>query len=206
MKGLLMIIPKKTFWLVIFLLILVTGLTAAAFLNRQQGKQSLLPRPVVYQSPTPSTHLTNLQITQIGLTTPQDLASKYPSASREVLGSGDQRYTIPSQIDTRPNEVLFHGDKAVFERTIIVQSQDKTLTISGLIASLGQPEKIAPGSKFYGYYLKTYIYASKGIAFIGIPDINEVFELQSFVPSSIDEYMRNYGEDIYQTQRRGEGP
>lgn len=79
-------------------------------------------------------------------------------------------------------------------------------TFEPLTATLGQPEKTAPGSKFYGYHMNTYIYASKGIVFIGNPNINEVFEIQSFTPMSVEEYINNYGQDISESQRRGEGP
>lgn len=202
MQRLFLFIPKKTLWLIILLIILAGGLITLITLNRQSTKQPQSPRPIIYQSPLPSAHLTDLQISEIGITTPQDLISKYPGANKQTLESGDQEFSISSTFDARPNEVIFRDNRAVFERTVALQ--DKALTISSLIARLGQPEKVAPGSSFYGYHMNTYIYATKGSAFIGNPNTDEVFELQSFVPSNVEEYIRNYGQDIYQTQRRGE--
>ena len=51
------------------------------------------------------------------------------------------------------------------------------------------------GSQFYGAQPVVYIYASRGMAFIGEGN-GLILEMQKFEPMTVEEYIANYGGDI----------
>jgi len=118
----------------------------------------------------------------------------YPDfQNKEVRDDGSTVYTFSSENPKRPNISIFANDGSlIFSREL--NSKDLPLaSISVAIDSLGQPEKIINGSKFYGQHVNIYIYSSSGVAFIGDPKTDEIFEEQHFSSMSIDSYLQRFG-------------
>lgn len=174
------------------LVIIIIGVFFATYFS-SNSPQTLNP-----EQPTPiqlggEIRASGIQKTEIGKTTISQIQN-IPGITKV----SDTQYTLPSELLARPNEILTDKNVAVFERALLpVSSQDpRYKTISEMEKIFGQPDKTAKGSKFYGEFLSTYIYASKGMTFIGNPNTNEVYEIQFFKPMTLDEYISKYGSDI----------
>ena len=86
---------------------------------------------------------------------------------------------------------------AIYEKDLLLDaSSNSPLKMSDVTSKYGQPEEIVNGSNFYGYGVSTYIYADKGFAVIGNANADKVYELQTFLPMSIDQYKSQYGQDL----------
>lgn len=184
-------IPKKTLTLIIFLLVIIIALAAILFL-RQPKSPPPSPLPVISQSPVT---ISPLQKTLIGRTKPEDVEKTYQIKDKKTLPNGDLSYSINSKLDARPDQIIFHNSAANFERIIVV-GNEKILKLSDQILKYGPAEKVLKASKYYGNHMETHIYASKGFAFIVNPNADEIYEIQTFSPTSLDNYLTTYGEDI----------
>ena len=117
--------------------------------------------------------------------------------SKVTLSDGTTKYTFESPVAGRPNTTITSGEEnnILFERSVIPQNQN-TPAISEYLNAYGQTNNVITGSRFYGSSAQTYIYAEKGVAFIASPQTGKVLELHTFVPTSRDNYIQKYGEDI----------
>lgn len=194
MNKLYSFIPKKTLLLIILLLGAIVVLGLILFV-RQSKKATLLPAPVISQSPPT---LSSLQKSAIGKTTLDEVEKSHQITDKQVLANGDIEYSINSKVETRPDQIVFHNKLAQFERTVIVgnPTMSDTLKLSDQISRYGPAERIIKGSKFYGSHMDTYIYAAKGFTFIANTNANEIYEIQTFTPTSFENYLSNYGKDI----------
>lgn len=190
-------IPKKTFLLIAVLFVGVITLGLVLSFNKRPKNIVLPPEPVISQAPSA---LSPLQKSIIGKTLIEDVEKSYPDAKKQFLSSGDPAYSINSTLDTRPDQVVFHNNIAKFERTVVIgnATTPTNLKISTLVLKYGSAEKIIRGSKFYGGHMETHIYPNKGLAFIANPNTDEVYEIQTFTPTTLDDYLTNYGEDIHE--------
>ena len=163
---------------------------------KQSTPQRGLP-DIINNSPDEETRtFLGYQDTVIGKTTDNDI-SRIPSLVRKESQSGKNIYFFPSTDSRRENIVETRDGKAVFKRVVSITSVSyKTPLIDGYISQYGNPEFEFTGSNRYGQYMKTYVYPSKGFALIFNPYTNEVFEIQSFTPVSLEEYRANWGQDI----------
>lgn len=187
------LIPKKTRILIISLVVLII-LLLIILLTNQPNKEIISVNPVISQ--TPSSQF-SFQKTVIGQTTINNIENSYKVKNKQTQANGDFVYSIDSQLNARPDQVVFHNDLAQFERTVVITQK---LKLSDLIIKYGQAERIIRGSKFYGYHADTYIYAKKGIAFIANTNTNEVYEIQNFTPTTVESYISNYGQDLSKVQ------
>lgn len=186
-------IPKKTFILVLFLSGGILILGSLVFLKPSQNTTQPISNPIISQIPL---KITPLQKSVIGKTTKAELGQSYPNTQEENLPNGNTSYQFNSSLADRSHEVQFHNNISIFERVILLGDNSNSLTVQDLILKYGQAEKTTTGSIYYGRQINTYIYPSKGLAFIANPNIGEVFELQTFSPTSLEEYMNNFGQDI----------
>lgn len=217
MEKLFGFLPKRTMTLVLILFVSVLFLYAISFFRNNEKPP---PNPVIFFRPSPSpvdsiqANLVNrnkisvLQKSEIGKTTSEEVEKKYETLKKQALEDGSTRYAIASPLDARPNEIVLRNNRAVFERTILLTDDPgfKYPKSSELIQQLGQPNKIIQGSSFYGYNVKTYIYPNLGLAFIAEEGSENVFEVQTFIPLSFDEYMQKYGGDIVEGDKPVEHP
>ncbi len=195
MNGFLSFMPKNTRALILVLTVIIIILVLILLIARP--KTTTLPYlPVVSQSPT----LSPLQKTIIGKTKIDDIEKNYQIKNKQVMPNGDLKYSLDSRIETRPHQITFHNSLAQFERVVIVDNATISgqLKLSDQILKYGPAEKVIKGSKFYGNHMDTYIYATKGFTFIANTNANEVYEIQIFTPTSLENYLDNYGEDITQ--------
>ncbi len=192
MNNLHTFVPKKTLVLILALAGAILILGAILFIS--QPKNSSTNNPVISQSPS---KLSSLQKTVIGQTTVNELTQAYPGGKEQSIANGDSGYLLNSKLDARPNQVVFRNKISSFERTVIMgETGSASPKISDLILKYGQAERTIRGSKFYGRMMNTYIYSNKGLAFIGNPNTDEIFEIQTFLPITVEEYLSSYGEDI----------
>lgn len=203
MNKLYALVPKKTLILMVGLLIIIATLVVIVFV-RKPKESPALPTAVISQSPSP---LFPTQKSTIGKTTVNDIEKKYSVNHKQVLANGDLEYSFNSQIEARPDQIVFRNNVAEFERTVILSSTvtQNYLKISDQILKYGPTERIVKGSKFYGCHMDTYIYASKGFTFTANANTDEVYEIQTFLPTSVDNYLANYGQDIQKCKEIKEG-
>lgn len=196
-------IPKKTLALIAGLIIIIITLILILIIN-QPKKAITPPPPVISQSPTTSFLF---QKSIIGKTTPTDIEKAYQVKDKRTLANSDLEYSLDSKLQARPDQIIFHNNLAQFERTVVLGKTNASnyLKISDQIIKYGPAEKIIRGSKFYGYFRDTYIYATRGFAFIANTNADEIFEIQLFNPTSLDNYLSKYGDDIQENKGIKEG-
>lgn len=195
MNKLYTFIPKRTFILMLFLLGAILILGSILFINQPKNETPSIQNPVISQSPS---KLSPLQKSVIGKTTMDEINQSYPDKQVQNLSNGDPGYLFVSALDARPNQVVFHNKIAVFERVVLLGSPANSLKISDMVLKYGRAETTKEGSSYYGARMFTYIYPGKGLAFIANPNTDEIFELQTFTPMPLEDYLSNYGEDIHE--------
>ena len=177
---LLPIIP--TLLLIIFLLFLIA-----------RPSQRSSPNQFFSLSPTGGIQLQVHQNDIEGKDTSDAVSLPKTYQKKESLPDGSTAYSYNSGNPSRPHlEISSSDDQIVFSRA--VASKDFPLsTISTYNEAYGGPDKTITGSKIYGKNAVTLIYASVGVAIIGDPQTDEVFEKQTFVPMTADQYIQKYG-------------
>jgi hypothetical protein len=134
---------------------------------------------------------------ELGKTTDREIESLPNIVKKEVLPGKKISYELSSADSLRNSRVVTENSKAVFKSSVSITEQDfKTPKFSPYKQAYGNAEKAYIGSARYGRYITTYLYASKGFALIVNPLTDEVFEVQSFIPTSIEDYLANWGQDI----------
>lgn len=138
-----------------------------------------------------------LQKTVISTTRQNDISKLFGIDTIATRGAVTT-YSLPSSINLLPNEIQVENGVVVFER--IITPKDPTLPgfskISDLTQPLGKPQQTINGSKTYGSYVVTYVYAEKGIAILGNPNTDIVYELHLFKPTTPTLYKETYGKDL----------
>lgn len=113
----------------------------------------------------------------------------------ESLTDGTTKLSYQSAVADRPNVIITSGGENVpFQRS--VTDPEFPVKITDYTDIHGPAKWIFKGSEFYGPLAQTHIYPGLGIAFIADPKIGEVFEQHVFTPVDIEEYLKNYGDDI----------
>ena len=147
-----------------------------------------------------------MQKTKIGETTVTYFAAQNTGV-KKTTENGNIKYSIPSVLSFRPNEVIFSKGVSSFERTVLLtdDASFKYPKAQALMQSFGKPERIIRGSKVYGYNVSNFIYPNTGLAFIAEEESGNVFEVQTFVPLSLDQYITSYGQDIQEVPANAGG-
>ncbi len=167
------------------------------------SSNNLKPAP----SPTPISIIPNQPIEVGKSTTPS--VEKLPNiVKKETLPDGSIVYTLSTSIPLTSDKIITKNDKVIFQSqtSSLNPSQADYKKISDFIKSYGQPDKIISGSENYGPFSSYYIYASKGFAFIGNPNTDEVYETQSFTPMSVDQYLQQFNVNSQNQTPAPEGP
>jgi hypothetical protein len=128
-----------------------------------------------------------------------------PYQSAVDLPQNQKKYTNASSLISRSNSVVTDSNNTViYQQTVFLAPNTKLPSISAYTTQYGNPEKEITGSKYYGISAVTMIYASKGITIIGNPNTKEVYELQQYVPMSVEGYIQAYGQDISENMQNPE--
>lgn len=204
--------------IVLILILFVFLLLILFFVNSRLSKKSTIP-VVPIASPTPSspTFASNaptglpLQRSTINKTTDAEVKQLSGLAGSSVQPDGSTVYNFSSPLSDRADQIITKNGVAEFEREILPLEASSTghSSISSLVSQYGQPDMKVQGSKYYDWSATTYIYANKGLAFIGNQNSDTVFEIQVFLPTSVDQYTQQYGQDLNpgaQPPKEGGGP
>jgi len=136
--------------------------------------------------------------TEVGKTTEAELR-KIPELQEKASSkAGLNEFTYNSAFADRNNTILTENSLVAFKRVIPVNSQTwEAPQISDYEDIYGIPDSQYTGSTSHGRFAKTSVYATKGVAFIFNPSTGEVYEIQSFSPTTVDQYIAKWGEDIH---------
>lgn len=192
------------------ILVIVVTLIAIILLNGLGGKGTTagpIPTPTaVPRGASTQRKINPAQKTVIEQTTQNEVQTLPSVESKSPLPDGATRYTLKSPLSSRKNEIIVKDNHVVFERMLVPESSKAPgyVRISEYEKEYGKPQQIIRGSHFYGNLIKTYIYADKGFAFIGNSFTDEVFEIHTFKPTTIENYITQYGEDINKSAPAGE--
>lgn len=192
--------PKKTLFVILFLLVLITILSIIVLLSSKNPPTPTPVRPVIMGSPTPVINISPLQKTVIGQTTSQEIEQKFNILNKQTLNDNKTSYTITSSLINRPDQIITQNNQSIFERLVMVKDQREIIKTSSVFIKFGPADKIFTGSKYYGRQTRTYVYARKGFALIAIAndvkDEMEIYEIQTFPPTSVENYITAYGQDL----------
>lgn len=111
---------------------------------------------------------------------------------KEVAPDNKIRYLYISPTENRPNEIITDEKNNIFFERMVLDQSSQTPTINQYKEALGNPDATMRGSGFYGEGPITYIYAQKGIAFIG-GENGQILEVHRFQPTTTEKYIATYG-------------
>lgn len=189
-------LPLKT-KLLVFGLIAVIILTTIVLALQSQPAENLPQKTEI-----PSQN----QSTIIGKKITPDVEKRLDLIDKQASSEGTTIYSLNSQNTIRTDQIITQNDQIIFQRTYVPENPNDPnhLLISKMLEKYGEPDKTIQGSRLWGPFMKTYIYNTKGIAFIGNPNTDEVYEFQNFTLISLEEYLQKYGDDIDETPHGGE--
>ena len=187
------ILPVSTRFLLLAVVLAFIVLISLLVSDRTDDITSLDPSP----TPVGADKLNVLQRSEPN-TLFQNLRPQLSITYEEASADGSIVYTLESDNPARPDQITTKEGKVVFERIYIPDSPEAPgyMTLADVEQKHGDPEAVEQGSKFWGGFMKTYIYASSGYAFIANPHTREVFEMHVFAPTSVGGYKVNFGRDI----------
>jgi hypothetical protein len=143
------------------------------------------------------------QQTVIGKTTSKDIQNFAGLVKIEDLGSNRQLFFFTSADALRDNLIETKNGIAIYKRVVSITSDDYDIArFSPYLAEYGKPEAEFTGSGRYGPLYKTYVYPERGFAFIVNPATDAVYEIQSFVSTTLEQYLLNWGQDIKEAKEQ----
>lgn len=199
---------NKTYLILIYgialLLLGVIGLMVYVLIFNRQSPVSTtisqVPTPSAIPLPTGKTTIVNdiptspLQKTTIGKTSDAEVAKRSDIIRKETLPSGAELYTIKSPLPLTEDEIYTKNGRVIFESTSIFTTNYGALpSLPEFEKTLGKPEEIVPQNKLYGWFSSAYIYPSKGYMLIANKFTYEVYEVERFVPMSLEDFKKEYG-------------
>lgn len=118
------------------------------------------------------------------------------NATQTTLPDGSIQYSYDSDNPNRPNIIIAKNGVNVFERTPFSNT-----SIADATDFFGKPEYVEYGSIFWGGNAVTYIYISRGVAFVLDPSTNQTLEEMIFEPGSMDLFKQYDTDMIGQPQK-----
>lgn len=162
-----------------------------------------IPTPIIVSNKNSQEQkLSSLQESLINNEIPQDIESSPDFESKTTLPDGEIRYILKSPLISRKNEIIVKNGKVVFERILTPEKSNSPgyAKISDYTKIFGQPQEKIRGSDFYGPFISTLIYPNEGFALIGNAHTDEVYEIQTFQPMTLETYKKLYGKDINESK------
>lgn len=198
----------KKNWIFFAIMLVITALVVFTGISQKPQKKpsfndipTATPTPFYKSSSNSTTQkIYSLQKTIINNTKDSEIQGLPDVIKTETLPNNTKEYLLNSPASlSRPNKIITQNGIVRYEQIITDETNPASVTyatISRYKNVFGNPEKAIKGSRYYGSFMNTYIYASRGFALIGNPYTDEVFEVQTFVPTIVDKYIENYGQDI----------
>jgi hypothetical protein len=188
----------------VVLVLFVLMFSFITFMNpsrQSREKQQAVATPTPYESLSQAVendHYSTIQKTTVGETTDEEVEILPDVEEKEDLSDGRTLYSLESPYITRKNEILTQDGVVVFERILAPEQSSAPghARISEYTRLLGDPQESLVGSRFYGPHVTTFIYADRGLALIGNTHTDEVFEIHTFTPTTVEQYRQLYGQDI----------
>ena len=141
----------------------------------------------------------------VNLGTPVSDLEKMPGfKEKRKITATTTEYAYVSPLLAKDNVVQVDNGKVVYTGQVMVDAAHKNPSLSEYLTRFGEPDEVITGSVLYGGFAKTYIYASKGVAFVGSSETDEVFFFQTFTPTTLTAYKTQYGQDIKEVTDREE--
>lgn len=179
--------------------ILVTMVLLYALSQKPTERPEEVSGPQVFYQNPPSEQTvqqaSNYSIIKIGDTTEEEI-KKLPGLKGEQVKGNQTEFAFKSG---RYNDdlVITENGVVVFKKIVTVDPQTwQHPPLSSYLKAYGEPEAEFTGSNIYGSHFKTFVYPSKGIAFIGNPTPDELYEIQVFEPTTLEQYRNRWGTDI----------
>lgn len=154
---------------------------------------------------TPSPSLSNTQETALGKDSPLERTEIGKTTEQEVkkmsgiLGKkreGDITiYLIRSSEPGEIDEIRTRNGIVIFEKTSTETATAPLPNLDQIFSKYGKPEYVKD-KVGEGFYMSAYIYPSKGIAIYANRYTKSVYEIQRFIPMSLEDYVRQYGENL----------
>lgn len=188
---------NRTKLLIIFLFVLLIFILLVILIYRSMlsDKPQTEISPIITFKASPLPFLK----TKPGTTTKQEVEKMGNRQSVISKADGSLEYNFPSVLTKEVNSIVVKNDVVVFEKEISTNADYTQPRLSDFSSKLGNPEKIIVGSKKYGKGGAYYIYASKGITLV-VNDLskplNNIHEIHSYVPTSVEGYIKDWGQDI----------
>jgi len=126
--------------------------------------------------------------------------------SKKDLENGNIEYAYASEDPYRDDLVITSGEKIVYERTLTVKDNQALPKLDEFTEEYGTPDQELFGPEYYGAPFKTYIYLSKGVAFVANSATLEVREIHRFTPTNLEDYLAKWGQDLSTTQQPDDHP
>lgn len=198
------LLRSKKVLLFIGIILFVAFTTFLSLLQKpQETPTTIFPTPTPVQINKPSSLSTStyefspFQKTQIGKTTEQEAVAKTTVLKKEALSDGSVKYDVPSVNALQPDQIISKNGIVIYEKTsTFTNKQGGFPKLSSLVNLFNPSEMELRSHPFYGPFVTTYIFAYKGLAIVGNPNTDEVYEVQRFSPQSIDSYLKIYGKDL----------
>lgn len=189
------------FGIAILLVILVLTLALSGVSRNSENNNSFSPTPtplIAQGGLSTEQKIAPTQKSIIEKSTVEEIENIVSVENKSTLPNGSIRYTFTSPLMLRKNEVIVQNNRVIFERILVPESSNDPgyVTISEYKGQYDQPQRVITGSHFYGHHVETYIYADKGFTLIGNPFTDEVFEIHVYIPTTVENYIEQYGEDI----------
>jgi hypothetical protein len=128
--------------------------------------------------------------------TPENIIKEMDNIKTTRPVAQGTEYSFPSLNLSSDNTIITNNNTVIFEKRFTADANFKHPELSYYLSLLGDPEAMIPGSKIYGTSVNYYIYAAKGVTVIGRPFSDEVEEIQQYQPTTVDDYVKLWGENI----------
>lgn len=128
-------------------------------------------------------------------------ASNLGFSDKEDVGGNLTRYSFPSRLEGRPNILIAEkGGEVIFKRRVLMGSGFR-LTVPQFGFTLRYNfQATVPAPRFYasrGSAFATMVTGSQGAAIVIDERIQEIAEIQAFMPWDVDEYKRKWSQGDY---------
>jgi len=177
--------------------LIFSTLTAAALLILFIIWATSLIINLIPKDPAKTLELNTLTTSTIGGTTESELDQKYPSVTSSTSGELSE-YKIRTQDNLPLTEILTKDGIVVSEKLFIPENEQMEgyTTLPEITSQYGAPNTTIQGSKTYGDDLMFYIYHTKGFAALASPINGGVMYVQFFKPTTLEQYLSEYGSDV----------
>lgn len=140
-----------------------------------------------------------LAVIKTGQTSDSEISSLIGIEKKQKTKDGF-KYILSTKSTLKNNEILSKNGKVTFIQISVAANDNSYGKVADYLKKFGNPDKVFKGSKYYGA-VNTYVYAKDGFAIIGNPNTGSIYELQKFIPTSIESYLKLYGEDIDESMK-----